>query len=252
MNKLYEKDTYLNPNILYLFNKFIYEYDMRNAGFNLSREFKLLPKDKLDELGKMKKDYRTIEIGKIQRKNPKFKEQLAQAFIEARRIFFEENSLTEEDVISIKKDAIFTLRSCPVNKIGDFIEFRNKHSYTSYIRINKKIEFYYSDREMDIKGIGEDTLKYHTNYLIYFIHKYFNKMETCEKAVVLEFIRNFIDQYKRRELPVGYYRRFERDSYYDIIGDDNKYYEWWEDKKDDVDISYNYFELLIKLAKIPL
>ena len=83
---------------------------MRNAGFNLSREFKLLPKDKLDELGKMKKDYRTIEIGKIQRKNPKFKEQLAQAFIEARRIFFEENSLTEEDVISIKKDAIFTLR----------------------------------------------------------------------------------------------------------------------------------------------
>ena len=34
MSELYEKDTYLNPNIIYLFNKFIYEYDMRNAGFN--------------------------------------------------------------------------------------------------------------------------------------------------------------------------------------------------------------------------
>ena len=50
-NTLYKSDTFINENIFYLFNKTIYEFDMKNAGYNLSRAYKLLPDDKLEELG---------------------------------------------------------------------------------------------------------------------------------------------------------------------------------------------------------
>lgn len=251
-SKLYEKDLFLNDNIFYFFNKSIYEYDMKNAGFNLTRAYNLLPKSKIEELGRMKKERRTIEIGKIQRKDDVYKNKLLQAFKEARRMFFEMNNIEDSDIISIKKDAIFTTKRCDFQKFLEFIEFRDKNYYTSYIRLSKKIELYYSERQMDIKGLGKESLEYHKDYLIHFIHLYFKKMECDEPAASLEFIRKFIDKYKRRELNVGYYRRFERDPYFQIINDDSKYYEYWEENKDEIDITYNYFEVFIKLAKIPL
>ena len=39
-NTLYKSDTFVNDNIFYLFNKTIYEFDMKNAGYNLSRAYK--------------------------------------------------------------------------------------------------------------------------------------------------------------------------------------------------------------------
>ena len=249
---LYNQDLFLNDNIFYLFNKSIYEYDMKNAGFNLTKAYKLLPVSKIEELGRMKKDRRTIEIGKIQRKDDSYKIKLIQAFKEARRMFFEMNELENSDIISIKKDAIFTTKKCNFQKFLEYIEFREKNYYTSYIRLNRKVELYYSERQMDIKGLGKDTIEYHKDYIIHFLHLYFKKMECDEKSNVLDFIRKFIDKYKRRELALGYYRRFDRDPYYQVLNDANKYYEYWEENKDEIDISYNFFEVLIKLAKIPL
>ena len=109
---LYKSDTFINDNIFYLFNKTIYEYDMKSAGYNLSRAYKLLPESKLEELGRLKKERRSIEIGNIQRVNPEYKERLKLAFEEARRMFFEANDLQQNDIISIKKDAIFTTKYC--------------------------------------------------------------------------------------------------------------------------------------------
>jgi hypothetical protein len=249
---LYKSDTFVNDNIFYLFNKTIYEYDMKSAGYNLSRAYKLLSEDKLEELGRYKKDRRSIEIGNIQRVNPEYKEKLKKAFEEARRIFFEANNLQANEIISIKKDAIFTTKYCNNTKFLDYIEFRPKNEYSSYIRLNKKIELYYSDLQMDIKGFGEDTIAYHSEYMISFIRLFFKKMETEDNQTVLSFMRRFIDKYKRRELPVGYYRRFDRDPRFDVLDDTVKFYEYWEEHKDELDISFNYMEVLLKLIKIPL
>lgn len=249
---LYKSDTFINDNIFYLFNRSIYEYDMKNAGFNLSRAYKLLPQEKLEELGRMKKERRTIEIGKIQRSDERYKENLKKAFEEARRMFFEANNLEVNDIISIKKDAIFTIKRCDFHEFLEYIDFREKHNYTSYIRLNRKVELYYSDQQMDIKGMSDETIKYHKDYMIHFIHLFFHKMETEDSTTVLKFLRRFIDKYKNRELDIEYYRRFDRDPYFDVIGDEMKYYEYWDDRKEDLDITYNYFEVLIKLIKIPL
>lgn len=249
---LYKSDTFINDSIFYLFNKTIYEYDMKSAGYNLSRAYKLLPEDKLEELGRLKKERRSIEIGNIQRANPEYKERLKQAFEEARRMFFEANNLQADEIISIKKDAIFTTKYCDNTKFLDYIEFRPKHEYSSYIRLNKKIELYYSDSQLDIKGLGDEIIEYHKDYMISFIRLFFQKMETDDTSTVLGFMRRFIDRYKKRELPVGYYRRFDRDPRFDTFDDSVKFYEYWEDQKDELDISFNYIEVLIKLIKIPL
>ena len=70
----------LNDNILYLFNRSIYEYDMKNAGYSLSKAYNLLPNETLDKLGKYKKDRRTIEIGKLQRSDKDFKNNLTHLY----------------------------------------------------------------------------------------------------------------------------------------------------------------------------
>ena len=252
-NNLYKYDLFVNDNIFYLFNKTIYEFDMKNAGYNLSRAYELLPASKLEELGRYKKDRRTIEIGKIQRSDDVFKERLKKAFEEARRMFFEANYVKEDEVISIKKDAIFVTRYCEIQNFLDYIDFRPKNEYSSYIHLNRKIELYYSEEKMDIKGLGDDVIQYHEEYMINFIKLFFKKMETEDVATVLGFMRRFIDRYKKRELPIGYYRRFDRDPRFDIAGDDSvKFYEYWEDQKHELDIMYNYIEVLIKLTKIPL
>ena len=251
-NTLYKSDTFINDNIFYLFNKMIYEYDMKDAGYNLSRAYKLLPDSKLEELGRYKKERRRIEIGNLQRNDNQYKERLKLAFEEARRMFFEANDLQADEIISIKKDAIFTTKYCDFQKFLDFIEFRIKNEYTSYIRLNKKIEMYYSPSQMDIKGLGDETIEYHKDYMINFINQFFNKMETDETDKILRFMRRFIDKYKRRELPIGYYRRFDRDPRFDIYDSQFVFYEYWEDRKEDIDIDFNYKEVLIKLIKIPL
>lgn len=250
---LYVNDTFVNDNILYLFNKTIYEYDMKNAGYNLSKAYKLLPEKTLEKLGRMRKEHRTIEIGKLQRSDNTFKENLKKAFQEARRLLFDMNELDVNDIISIKKDAIFTLKECKFQKFLEFIDFREKNFYTSYIRLSRQVELYYSENSMDIKGLSEESVNYHKEYMIEFLRMYFHKMETEDAETVIRYMRRFIDRYKNYDLPVGYYRRFARqDAYYDLKDSDDKYYEYWEENKEDLDIQYNYYNVLIKLIKIPL
>ena len=46
------RDLYINPNIFYLFNKEIIEYDMKEAGFSLIQEYKLLDEKEIEKLKK--------------------------------------------------------------------------------------------------------------------------------------------------------------------------------------------------------
>ena len=254
---LYKKDTFLNKNFLYLFNRDIIEYDMEEAGFSLIQEFHLLPEKKISQLKTKGKQKRKIEIGLLQRKDEKFKKELKLAFEEARKLFFEENHLEVNDILSIKKDAIFTQTRCDVEKIGKHINFRKKHTYTSYLLLTEKkmkpIEIYYSPFSIEIKGISNSVLSYHEEYMLTLFRKFFHRMETTDSISVISYLRRFIDKYKYRELDLGYYRNFNVLSNYTILGEPDVIYMEY-DQKDimDIDISYNYFHILLKLLKIPL
>lgn len=248
---IYKRDSFKNPNIPYLFNKDIIEYDMKSAGFSLVREFKLLPVKTIQKLELMKNQQQKVEIGKLQRDDENFKKALAQSFEDARQLFFDVNDIDINEVLSIKKDAIFLNRRCKNTKLGDFIEFRPKNEYTSYIQLSNKLEFYYAPHQIEVKGISDEELEKHEEFMIKFICNFFRKMETSSDEEVIEFTKRFIDKYKRRKLEVGYYREFDfKSKFRTLYGE--LFNEYWEENKDELDISYNFQNILIKLIQIPL
>lgn len=253
MGDLYKKELWINPNHSYLFNVTIIEYDMREAGYSLIKEYKLLPPEELINLSNLCKTDRTIRIGKLQRKDNSFAKELAACFVKARKLFFESNELEEDDIISIKKDAIFCKKLCSYTVFGRYIEFRQKNEYTSYIHLDKNLEFYYSAHRHSIKGIGKENEPKHEMYMTDILDRFCYKMETESSRSVLDYMKRFIDLYKKRMLEVGYYRTFDPRSEFIIVDDPDVVYDQVaESEVDDLDISYNYFNVLMKLIKIPL
>ena len=62
---LWKHDMYINENDPFLFNTEIIEYDMKDAGFSLIKEYKLLDKKTIDRIEKLEKKRRHITIGKM-------------------------------------------------------------------------------------------------------------------------------------------------------------------------------------------
>ena len=202
-----EKTTWFNDNIEYLFNEDIFEYDMSDAGMSLIKEFKLLPQSKIEELSKLDKEKRHIAVGCLQRDDGSFSSSLLNKFAEIRKIFMQTNSLQDNEIISVKKDAFFVTRKCNRVNFGK-IKFNIKNEYSSYIRFprNKNIEMYYHN-EIDIKGLGQLAINRHRIYWIYFIRQYISKMETKDPSIK-RFMKRFISDYKNGNLDEEYYIEF--------------------------------------------
>ena len=247
---LYERDVWVNENITSIFNKKIYEYDIRSAGINLIIKYKLLPEDLQKKFLNMEKEERNVQIGLKERDDKPFAKALSDAFKDIRRMFFESNGLNKNDIVSIKKDAIFVTREC-VFTVFDNVEFRVKNEYTSYIRL-KKLEFYYNEDKMDIKGMNERDLQYHEEYMLAFIRKYIQKMEYGDHQDVLSYLCRFIMRYKKRLLDVEYYKEFKAGGLFKIASEDNKtpYSDFPEERKDELDIYYNMKNIIIPMILI--
>ena len=247
---LWLKDNFKNRNIVLLYNRVIIEYDLRSAGINLCEEYHLLDKDDMKKLRELPKKDATVQLGKMQIKNTKLKEGLKSAFQDIRRRFFEENSLEKEDILSVKKDAIFTLKEVPVTKFG-ICEFARKNQYSAFMRLGE-LEFYYNYDKLDVKGIGDDVLDKHKDYMLHFIHMLFYKMENDTEYEVKRYFTRFYSRYKLRELELGYYREFSVNSNFRVIEDDviydNEAFIPYDDKRYRLDIGYNFQHILLPLV----
>ena len=246
---LYKSINWFNRSIPFVVNRPIVEYDMRRAGLSVIKEFKLLPQNMIEKLDDMEKKKSDIAIGKLRRKDKAFSQRFAEGMEQARKLFIEENHLEEPDIISIKNDAFFVIGECQHREFG-CIEFRPKHTYTSFITLNR-IEFYYNQNRIDIKGLGDDAIRHHENYLIQMIQRIISMMETGRKSEVLIFMRHMIDSYKALELQIDYYREFSvQDKYRTLNGE--LYGEYWDDRKDELDITFNYENVMLPLVLLSM
>ena len=262
LSQLFYKDQYLNKNIPYLFNKVIIEYDLKSANTSLCKEYRLLSDQRIKKIEDMPKEERVRTIGKIMRKDEVFKKGLKDAFVDIRRRFFQANSITDGDILAIKKDAIFCLKECEVTTFG-YCTFVPKNSYSSYIKVSD-FEIYYTSStgsilnpyKIDVKGIDDIVLRKHNDFMLSFLAKAFRHFETSTLETQLGFLSRFIDKYKRLELEVGYYREFNQQSIIRLIDRDETYdddiFIPYEDKQPHIDISYNFFYILLPLIKILL
>lgn len=203
-----EKSNYFNPNIEFIFNSIIYEYDIKDAGFNIIQKFMLLPISKIRELQGYDKIKRHIEIGKLMRDDKQLSINMSEKFTLVRREFIEANNISDSDIISVKKDAIFSIKEC-IKLHFDRIYFDIKNKYTSYIRYpnNNNLEIYYSTDKIDIKGMSDNAVNKHRLFMLQFIKSIIEMIED-KNPKIKRYLYNFINKYKAFELPEEYYLEF--------------------------------------------
>jgi hypothetical protein len=205
---------------------------MQDAGFSLIKQYKLIPDEKIKELEMMGKGLeRHIAVGKIQREDKNLSDQLMEKFMILRMTFISANNISDDDIISVKKDAIFTTAPVKKTKFGNIV-FNTKHHYSSYIRFPdiQNLEIYYNSEDVDIKGMSDQSVNRHRLYLIEFLRKYISLIELKDPKVKRWFIR-FIDDYKSNNLEEEFYLEFNN-------------------KSKDYNAIFNYKNLLIPLAQI--
>lgn len=204
-----QKSTWLNPNIEYLFNNEIIEYDIHDAGFSIIKQFHLLPDAKIKELGILEKGgERHRAIGMLQRDDKVLSKSLSDKFAEIRMFFISANKLTDNEIISVKKDAIYTIGPCEKLSFGT-IKFVAKNRYTSYIRFPdiQNLEIYYSSDGIDVKGLGDSAINRHRLYMMEFLRNIISLIEDNSPKAKREMVR-FIQAYKSNELDDEFYLEF--------------------------------------------
>ena len=226
------KSTWLNPNIEYLFNDDIIEYDIHDAGFSLIQQYQLLPPEKIKELERIPRGIqRHIQVGVLQRDDKEFSKRLTDKFTEVRALFMMMNQLKDDSIISVKKDAIYTIGKVKRTTFGK-VKFMEKNHYSSYIRFSDitNLELYYGENGIDVKGMGDAAVNRHRLYMLEFLRKLIKSIEEQDSSVKRKFMR-FFNQYKFDELDEEFYIEFNN-----VSRDQNKL--------------FNYANLLIPLLKI--
>lgn len=203
---MFGKTLWMNPNIEYIFNKEIVEYDMQQASLSVSRRFHLLDDTLIDELERMPKDQRTKKVGLIQRDDKRFSDNMINGLLQTRKEFIEVNNLTDDDIITLHSDALMFIKKKPVFDTINGVPFVHKHTWSAYIRYGN-VEMFYVDGTIDYKGIPKQMLQQHTMGMNIHLLKIFEMMENYDDDIIA-YLRKFQKKYLNDQLPDCYYTPF--------------------------------------------
>lgn len=246
--KLYEQINYL-ADIDYLLSTYIREYDISKANINILFKYGIISKQQYEQYRIMDRQARQISIGMLLRERPELNDVLRNGIIEAKKLFFENNNIQEQDVLSIKNDAIFIINKIPTITKFDNIEFSLKNVYTSYYKLDSIELYYFFDivsglEKLDIKGINDEKLELHKKYFMEFLEVCFNSAQTYPLEDTIDIVTGFYVKYINLELEPEFYREFNAlsmfrlksiSSYYSSMGVPNISKE----QLNNVDIVYN-------------
>lgn len=228
---------------------------MKSANISLSKYYNLLPDSKINEIAKMNKHDRNVYVGILQ-KDKKFAKDLSNAFKSMRKEFFYANKLSDDNVLSIKKDAIFVIgKRCKHLFFGDSVKFEEKNVYTSFHRLNN-LEFYYSasSKKIDVKGINDDSLPDH-KYFLNILKRLFQLLDEDRHDDYIKFLRQFVLDYRNRNLSYEYYKELRSNGGYTLDSrsvNNTGFYEI--DKLDEtihdrLNINYNYIAYILPMIQ---
>lgn len=211
------RKTNYTMNIDYLKNNIITEYDIHSAGLNILRDSNLLTQDQYEYFLSLDKKNRNIELGNLQRENPKLIEGLNDGFYWARKIFCEKNNISTDDILSIKKDAIFVINSDEFidGKISEHVEFSKKSTYDSFIKLENKEHYLTQDsRELVVKKYKHEVVSRQRDYFFKLIkdlllYDYYNDSDSIYTTLA-----TFKYNYVTKKLPVEYYCNLADNQYH--------------------------------------
>ena len=234
----------------------ITELDMVSAGLSVIKAEKLLPASVIKRLEALPKSKQSIAVGKLSRL-PAFKT-LANSVTAAiqRHVneFLTINGVTEDRILSVKRDAVFITGPTPGRlTLPDGVKFKAKNSYTSFIKLGN-IEIYAVPKReiIHVKGIPDSKLPNHKDYCCTLILDIMSLIEKGNTRIAAETLLQFRKDYIDRKLPIGFYRQFSSVSLYAIVYD-KKIYQMEignEVSLDEIDILYNLRNVIIPLAQL--
>lgn len=232
-----------NKDYPFIHNNEVIEWDIKSANTSLMSYYNLQPDKIIHKLAEMVKSQREIAVGKLMRKDKEFAKALEESFNKIVQEFMDANDLVWDDIVSIKKDAVF-VKNHAIHK-SDFgaVHFIPKNQY-KHVLILPKYEIYISDEKTDVKGIPNDKLALHENGALNFIK---TTMASSNNFIQMQkFFKEYVTAYKSKELEFDAYREFNPDSLFRIGGEFPMLSDSMiEDDMEFLDISYNYINVII-------
>ena len=227
-----------------IINCLMYEYDLSKANINALYSRGVISKELYDTLYTSDKFIREKHIGLMIRENNNIYKEIQAGIIDAKKQLLISNNIDKENVISIKNDAVFTTVKCNYTKFG-LMDFKLKNTYTLFIKINKYEFWYYynpitGEEKLDVKGINDSKLDIHRNYFLDFLLELFNRLQQHGVIEAINLLHAFSIAYINRQLEIGYYRKFNSDSKYDVIVQNTIWSTISADNLSIIDIRYNY------------
>ena len=257
---LYSKHNYTDRNIVHLKNVVIREYDIKDAGMTIIRHCNILGEKQIAFLQAMNKKEKNIYIGKLMKEHPEFEiaPKMFDEYVRIRQNLFELNGIEEEDVLSIKKDAIFLINKRLKIPNIDIYEFVEKSKFSSYINLMEK-EFYYSawTNKLTVKKFDKSVAKIQIQrgHLFDRVRHVIQTAEFTNQSRVLRAIRELKEDYINYDLPIDSYRDVQTGLFRlkHLIGGRPFYVESaGDDMKEEIDIRNNYGRIIIPLCKVLL
>lgn len=212
-SKIYERTIYDKNELPYVLNV-ITEYDLAKANISALKYHNIIDDNYYNILLNMPKKVREINIGMMIKKDREVFQYIKNGIIKAKELFFDINNIEDREVLSIKNDAIFIMGTrsiqCNVNNSFTFVP---KNTYTFYMK-SMHLQIFYgynpinNSEVLDIKGIRDNRLEYHRDYMVNFLCSLMYMIQNNTIEDTIQYYNTFYEQYINRKLPIEYYREF--------------------------------------------
>ena len=203
------------------YSGYIVEYDIRKANISALRSRDVITQEVYDMLFEADKQFREVYIGNMIKQDRSIYENIQAGIIDAKRKFFAANRIKNEEVLSIKNDAVFVLTSRKMKTTFNLYEFAKKGYYTFYFKSMKKQFFYRFDNHtatdiVEVKGMSDEKLLYHKDFFLKFILDAFYNLQKSTIEETLNFCNQFYEEYVNKRLDIRYYRELSPDNIFRI------------------------------------
>ena len=264
--------TWSNDKLSILANSLITEYDIRQANVSVMDSFGLLPAQELDRLRALPKDQRNRTVGLMIRDSKELAKKLETGFNTVVKSFIQANDLdTDVDVTDIRRDAVFVVNRPIKFKTfaGGKIQFVQKNRYHAMLKLQGNLGFFFRVRSEDepsfsivVDGLinkqneeRDDVIAKLTPGPLALLNEFVDVVESTNfnRFSIYKWLIEVADLYKRRQLDLEYYRELTRNAMFhlrDPIGD-SSYVDYADESMiEDLDISYNFTNVIIPLLRL--
>lgn len=227
MSNLYEKTTYSNG--IDYFSGYIIEYDLSKANINALLSRGIIDQNTYNYLYNSDKKYREVYVGKMIKEDDRIYKEIQTGIKDAKRSFIEINNIQDEEILSIKNDALFILTERNMQQQFGNYYFAKKNIFTLFFRFYKNKEFYYRFDQntqkdiIEVKGLSDETLTTHSQYFLKFLADISYDIQRSTIEETLNRYNQFYSDYLNRVLDIRFYREFNNFNAYRIMGGKRDY-----------------------------